>query len=141
VNISGIVTNIRVDGYERTLTIHTGDRTIWCTYLQLDEYLDCGQTSEFLQVDERVNFGIILELVLEYELVTDSEVCGMIQDIHGSPHAVLTGRIVDRLAPDIYVMSLDESDRIEVHFELAVKLHIGDVIRAKGEVRMAASYE
>jgi hypothetical protein len=132
--IKGLVKNIDVDGYERLLTIQTDDRLIWCNVVQPNEYLEPGQSSMYLKMGAPVQLKVGLFFVGNHRVIIGRDDRGMIQDVHGSPHAIVIGEVIGKIASDIYLIEIDESDQIEAQFESDVDLNIGDYIRVEGEL-------
>lgn len=134
--IIGLVKNIEVDGYERLLTIQATDKVFWCSYLQLDEYLEPGQPSRYVGANTSVDLRATLTLVEDFRLTEENNTKGLVQDIQGSPHAIVVGLITETMASDVYVLSIDESNKIKVQFEVDVELNLGDCIRVEGELTL-----
>jgi len=137
--IIGFVKNIEVDGYERLLTIRMSDQIFWCSHFQLNEYLEPGQPSSYVAVNANVDLRVALTLVEGFRLVDGNENKGLVQDIPGSPHAIVIGVVTEKLAPDAYFLNIDESNKIEVQFEVDVEPNLGDCIRVEGELTVEGS--
>lgn len=139
--IQGIIKNVEVDGYERVLTLQTSDRTLWCSHVQPNEYLEPGQVSKYLQVNLQICFYITLNLVGKYEVLEHNIECGITQDILGSPHAIVIGKVMEKLSADAYSFAIGGGIQLDVEFEKNLELNIGDLIRVKGELAAEDEFE
>lgn len=132
--LTGLVKNIDVDGYERLLTIQTDDRLIWCNHVQPNEYLEAGQSSIYWKTGASVQLTVGLFFVGNCRVIVGRTDRGLIQDIHGSPHAIVIGEVLEKIASDVYLIEIDKSDQIEAQFEHDLEINTGDYIRVEGEL-------
>jgi hypothetical protein len=58
----------------------------------------------------------------------------MIQNVHGSPHTIVIGEVVEKVSPDTYLIEIEKTNQIEAQFESNLELNIGDYIRVVGEL-------
>jgi hypothetical protein len=138
--IIGFIKNVEVDGYDRILTIQTANRTIWCSHIQPNEYLEPGQPSMYFSIDTPANIRVRLVFAVKYKIV-DKDASGITQDIVGSPHAIVIGPIAKKKASDVYLIAVSEFEQIEVEFESNTEIDIGEYIHVEGELRVEADLE
>ncbi|GGC64127.1 hypothetical protein [Undibacterium terreum] len=132
--MQGCIKEIAVDGYERLLTLQSKNETLRCTYIDPHEYLEPGETSKLLTVDETIYFSLALNFVTAYELAEPGIQRRITQDLHDSPHAIVIGEIVEKLNYDSYLLSINDDLRIAVEFEENVELKVADYICVAGEL-------
>jgi hypothetical protein len=132
--IDGKIKSIEIDGYERLLSIQTDERLVWCNFVQSNEYLEPGQSSMYLKVDEPIQLKVGLFFIADHRLLEGRVDNAMIQDIHGSPHTIVVGEVVEKISPDTYLIEIEKTNQIEAQFEFNMDLNVGDYIRVVGEL-------
>lgn len=131
--VQGLLESLAVDGYERTLGIRSGDELLYCTALQTDEYLESGAPSTMLTVGQPISVDVALCLASISSAESRDEV-GLVQDISGSPHAIVTGDVLGVTGVDSCVLELHNQGELPIEFELPVNLLPEVRIRVVGEL-------
>lgn len=134
-NLHGILESLDIDGYERTLGIRCGDVIFYCGALQPDEYLESGSVSKKLKLGEAISVDIALSLARLLAIDgNEEEVPGVVQNIIGSPYAIVTGEVRSILGEDSCLVGLPAKNDLPVEFEVAVKLQLNSRVRIVGEL-------
>ena len=132
--ISGIVKSIDVDGYERLLSVQADDRLVWCNIIQSNEYLEPGQSSMYLKMDEPVQLKVGLFFIDDHRVLEGRTHKSMSQDVYGSPHAIVIGEVIGKISPNTYLIEIEKNDPTEAQFESNLELNIGDYMSHPGRL-------
>lgn len=135
--VQGLLESLVVDGYERTLGIRSGDKLIYCAALQVDEYLEPGQSSNVLTVGQPISVDVALCLASISRTDGDDEV-SLVQDIAESPHAIVTGDVLSVTGADSCVLKLNRQGDLSIEFELPVELLPKARVRVVGELTVVS---
>ncbi|GIP34519.1 hypothetical protein [Paenibacillus sp. J2TS4] len=127
------------DGYERRAKILLESRnlSVWCHFLQHDEYLEAGEPSTRLSVGDRLQVEINIQMVTECTLLEQAETPSHQQPIENSPHIVAVGRVLEVL--DKYSCICDFGALgvgVPVEMEMEVELREGNLIKIRGSLEM-----
>lgn len=133
--IDGVIESIHAHGYDRLLGVRTEDGMVFCSYLQLDEYLDADRASTHLSVGAPICLSAKLLFVLRHSAVDASIPASLRQAQAGTPSTTVVGDVLCRLDSDSYTLSAGKGRRIDVEFEDDVDLDVGSRIQVNGELR------
>lgn len=131
--VQGLLESLAVDGYERTLEIRSDDVLMCCTAVQADEYLESGARSSKLIVGQPISVEVSLCLATASAADCTDDV-GLVQDIVGSPHAIVIGHVLGAPGRDSCVIELHDKRELSIEFELPVQLLPNMRIRVVGEL-------
>ncbi len=124
------------DGYERTAQFAALDnKTIWCHFLQHDEYLNSGEESQKLRTGARVHGQLSIQWVTDCKKANDESQPGYRQPLVNSSHIEAVGRVIE--VEDDYECICDFGPlgkAISVEFEVPVDVKEGDLIRIEGSL-------
>ena len=137
----GTIEKIIVDGYERLIYISFTaiEKKLWCHFIQHEEYLEEGNTSEILRVGQNLTFIVGIDLVNDYSVITkESEfIEDVLQPISESPHSIVSATVIEK--EDDYTLLCDVEGlgrNIVVEFEEKVNVETGTSLRLKGNLKV-----
>ncbi|QYR20922.1 hypothetical protein KZ483_24735 [Paenibacillus sp. sptzw28] len=128
---------LTADGYERTAHVFLIDldKSVWCHFIQHDEYLEAGQESVKLKTGDRVEGSFSIQLVNGYTLQGDAEAPGFKQPIEESSHIVAVCEVREII--DEYSCLCDIGllgEEVTVEFEDSVTVEPGAIITIRGSL-------
>ncbi|MFB4322035.1 MULTISPECIES: hypothetical protein [Paenibacillus] len=137
----GTIEKIIVDGYERLIYISFTaiEKKLWCHFIQHEEYLEEGKTSEILRVGQNLTFIVGIDLVNDYSVITkESEfIEDVLQPKSESPHSIVSATVIEK--EDDYTLLCDVEGfgrNIVVEFEEKVNVETGTSLRLKGNLKV-----
>lgn len=127
------------EGYERTahVFIPGKNRSVWCHFIQHDEYIEAGKESAKLKIGDRIEGKFSIQLVTDFTLADNAEDPGFTQQINESPHIVATGEVKEII--DEYSCLCDFGwlgEAIPVEFEDSVTIKSGTKIEVRGSLEL-----
>ncbi|WP_374334363.1 hypothetical protein [Leeia sp.] len=131
--ISGVLEELEVEGYQRLLQIRTAEGPVWVSHLEVSEYLEAGERSRMLVQGSSIAVPVRLCYVLRFTQLDASSDLGFSQR-SGSLSTYMTGRVVNRMEPDVYLIDMGGSSVIPVEFEYEPALAVGSIISVTGEL-------
>lgn len=132
--LHGIIRDIQADGYERLILVDVNGQLFWFAYTQANEYLECGERSLLKSVGDLVLFDVRLELASSAVVAREGAGASIKQDIPRSPHAVVVGDVLAKMAVDSYALLVAEGMQLNVELEIEVDLKIGSRVCVCGEL-------
>lgn len=132
------------DGYERTAHVFIigKNKSVWCHFVQHDEYIDAGQQSAKLKTGDRIEGQFSIQLVTDFTLPDNAEAPGFTQPINESPHIVAIGNVEEII--DEYSCLCDFGwlgEAILVEFEDTVTIRPEMVIKVHGSLELELELE
>lgn len=138
--LEGIIEKIIADGYERLiyLSLTTRQEKLWCHLIQHDEYLEKGDQSQFLHVNQSITLKVGINWVNDYSIITKQQGLTeeLLQRISESSHIIAVATIMEK--EDDYTLICDIQGlgrNVLVDFEEKVSVEIGESIRIKGNLK------
>jgi hypothetical protein len=127
------------EGYERTAQVFIPGKngSVWCHFIQHDEYIEAGNESAKLKTGDRIEGKFSIQLVTGFTLLDNGEAPGFTQPINESPHIVATGKVKEII--DEYSCLCDFGwlgEAIPVEFEDSVTIEPGSVIQVRGSLEL-----
>lgn len=127
------------DGYERTAHVFIigKNRSVWCEFIQHDEYIEAGKESAKLKTGDRIVGQFSIQLVTDFTLLDNAEAPGFTQPINESPHIIASGEVKEII--DEYTCLCDFGllgEAIPVEFEDSVTIKSGTKIQVRGSLEL-----
>ncbi|OIB01413.1 hypothetical protein AK95_28720 [Paenibacillus sp. LC231] len=136
--LEGIIEKTIADGYERLiyLSLTSIQKKLWCHLIQHDEYLEKGDQSQLLHVNQSITLWI--DWVNEYSIITKQQGLTeeLLQPISESSHIIAVATIMEK--EDDYTLICDIQGlgrNVLVEFEEKVSVEIGASLRIKGNLK------
>jgi hypothetical protein len=128
---------LTADGYERTAQVFITEtnKSVWCHFIQHDEYLEAGQESVKLKAGDQVGGTFSVQLVTGFTLEADAGDPGFTQPIEESSHIVAVCEVREII--DEYTCLCDFGllgEAVPVEFEDSVKVEQGTMIKVSGSL-------
>lgn len=139
--VSGVICNLQADGFERLISIKLSNTNIIAAYIQPNEYLDYGEKSEHLDLEEHITALLKIQFITEFkrEFLNHSSVFRQRKSISPSVEAIgIIKQIIEK--HDVYLLDLKEHGDIIIEFESDTEppLRIGECISLTGELTIEA---
>lgn len=127
------------EGYERTAQVFIPgkNKSVWCHFIQHDEYIEAGKESAKLKKGDRIGGKFSIQLVTIFTLLDNAETPGFTQPINESPHIVAAGEVKEII--DEYSCLCDFGwlgEEITVEFEDSVTIKPGTKIKVRGSLEL-----
>jgi hypothetical protein len=127
------------DGYERTaqVIVAGSSETVWCHFIQHDEYLEAGEKSAKLKAGDRIEGRFSIQLVTEYSLSVDTDVPGFSQPINESSHIIAVGKVIEKIDDFSFLCDFGSlGDAVPVEFEDAADIEPGASVKVRGSLEL-----
>lgn len=134
---------LTTDGYERIAHVFIIgiNKSVWCHFIQHDEYVEPGIESAKLKTGVRIEGTFSIQLVTDFTLLENAEAPGFTQPINESPHIIAVGRVKEIIDDysclcDFGLLGEAMGEAIPVEFEESVTIEPGTLIKVRGSLEL-----
>lgn len=138
--MKGIINRIISDGYERCINITCdmfSSKQGWFYFVDETQYLEEEQEGTRFLVGQKIDFGVSMIFVNEYELLNSSDEIGVRQLIEKSSHSEIKAVVIEIIDDWTLNCNIGLQENVVVEFESKIEgIEIGQKIFIKGNLKI-----